>query len=127
MDRSKAFYLVANAYTVDNIGQKVATQTKRLVYGRIGSITRNEWNAAGELGIKPEFVMTMFAGDYAGEKTVEMDVRGKTQHFGIYRTYQATNDDLELYLEWKVGDSNGTVITTTTASGGTNGTNITSE
>lgn len=107
MDRSKAFYLVANAYTVDNIGQRVATQTKRLVYGRIGSVTRNEWSAAGELGIKPEYTLTMFSGDYAGEKTVEMD--GK--FFGIYRTYQTLNDDIELYLEWKVGDSNGTVIT----------------
>ena len=54
MDRSKAFYLVTDTYTVDNIGQMVATQTKRLVYGRIGSVTRNEWSAAGELGIKPE-------------------------------------------------------------------------
>ncbi len=107
MDRSKAFYLVADRYVVDDIGQRVATQTKRLVYGRIGSVTRSEWSAAGELGIKPECTLTMFAGDYAGEKTVEMD--GK--YFGVYRTYQTLNDDLELYLEWKVGDSNGTVIT----------------
>lgn len=107
MDRSKAFYLVADRYVADEIGQRVATQTKRLVYGRIGSVTRNEWSAAGELGIKPECTLTMFAGDYAGEKTVEMD--GK--YFGVYRTYQTLNDDIELYLEWKVGDSNGTVIT----------------
>lgn len=107
MDRSKAFYLVTDRYVVDEIGQRVATQTKRLVYGRIGSVTRSEWSAAGELGIKPECTLTMFSGDYAGEKTVEMD--GK--YFGVYRTYQTLNDDLELYLEWKVGDSNGTNIT----------------
>lgn len=112
MDRSIAFYLVEDTYNDDEIGQKIATQTKRLVYGRINSVTRAEWNAAGELGIKPEYEITMFGPDYKGEKTVEMVVGGKTQYFGVYRTYQTLNDDLELYLEWKVGDSNGTVITT---------------
>ena len=50
----------------------------------------------------------MFGGDYEGEKTLEMD--GK--QYGIYRTYQTLNDDLELYLEWKVGESNGKGVTT---------------
>lgn len=108
MDRSVAFYLVTDAYAADSIGQMVPTQTRRLVYGRIGSITRAEWSAAGELGIKPEFTLTMFGPDYKGEKTVQMVVNGETQTFGVYRTYQSTNDDLELYLEWKVGDTNGT-------------------
>lgn len=126
MDRSIAFYLVEDAYTADTIGQYVPTQTKRLVYGRINAITRAEWNAAGELGIKPDYQITMFGPDYKGEKTVEMVVGGKTQYFGIYRTYQTLNDDLELYLEWKVGDSNGTVISTAstepTSGGSGNGT-----
>ena len=108
MDRSTAFYLVKDTYTTDTIGQKVATQTKRLVYGRVGSVTRAEWNAAGELGIKPEITLTMFGPDYQGEKTVQVG----DNYYGVYRTYQATTDDLELYLEWKVGDANGTVITT---------------
>ena len=106
MDRSTAFYLVTDTYTADTIGQMVATQTKRLVYGRIGSVTRQEWAAAGELGIKPEMTLTMFGPDYQGEKTVQVD----GNYYGVYRTYQATTDDLELYLEWKVGDSNGTSI-----------------
>ena len=87
MDRSIAFYLVSDTYTQDAIGQQVATRNRRLVYGRINSVSRAEWSAAGE-------------------KTVEMDVNGETQVFGIYRTYQTTSDDLELYLEWKVGESN---------------------
>lgn len=106
MDKSKAFYLVKDVFTADTIGQMVPTQTKRLVYGRVGSVTRAEWNAAGELGIKPEMVLTMFGPDYQGEKTVQVDGR----FYGVYRTYQATTDDLELYLEWKVGDTNGTNV-----------------
>lgn len=107
MDRSIAFYLVKDTYTTDAIGQKISTKEKRLVYGRINSVTRAEWNAAGELGIKPEYQITMFGGDYKGEKTLEMD--GK--QYGVYRTYQTLNDDLELYVEWKVGDSNGEHVT----------------
>ena len=108
MDRSIAFYLVKDTYTTDAIGQKISTKEKRLVYGRINSVTRAEWNAAGELGIKPEYQITMFGGDYKGEKTLEMD--GK--QYGIYRTYQTLNDDLELYVEWKVGESNGEHVAT---------------
>lgn len=107
MDRSIAFYLVKDTYTTDAIGQKISTKEKRLVYGRINSVTRAEWNAAGELGIKPEYQITMFGGDYKGEKTLEMDGR----QYGIYRTYQTLNDDLELYVEWKVGESNGEHVT----------------
>lgn len=103
MDRSIAFYLIKDTFSVDAIGQHIPTREKRLVYGRINSVTRAEWNAAGELGIKPEYEITMFGPDYHGEVALEMD--GKT--YGIYRTYQTLNDDLELYLEWKVGDSNG--------------------
>ena len=107
MDRSVAFYLIEDTYSTDSIGQKVATQTRRQAYGRIGSITRAEWNAAGEHGIKPELTLTMFGPDYNGEKTVDLGGR----FYGVYRTYQTLNDDLELYLEWKVGDTNGTTIT----------------
>lgn len=106
MDRSIAFYLVSDSYTQDAIGQHVATRVRRLVYGRINSASRAEWSAAGELGIKPEYQLTMFGPDYNGEDTVEMEVNGETRVYGIYRTYQRTNDDLELYLEWKVGESN---------------------
>lgn len=107
MDRSISFNLVTDTYTEDSIGQQVAVHTRRAVYGRVGSVTRAEWNAAGELGIKPEMVITMFGPDYQGEKTVEID--GK--FYGIYRTYQRTTDDIEIYLEWKVGDTNGTTVT----------------
>lgn len=112
MDRSIAFYLVADTYQQDAAGQQIATRSRRLVYGRIRSVSRAEWSAAGELGIKPEYQITMFGPDYDGEKTLQMEINGQAQTFGVYRTYQTTTDDLELYVEWKVGDSNdGTNIT----------------
>ena len=110
MDRSTPIYLVSETYAADDIGQRVPTLTKRKVYADVGSDTRTEWYAAGERGIKPEYTLTMFEPDYNGEKIVQMEVRGVLQTFGIYRTYRGKNETLELYLEWKVGDSNGTVI-----------------
>ena len=44
----------------------------------------------------------MFAGDYNGERVVEYD--GKT--YGVYRTYYARTDTVELYVERK-GGTNG--------------------
>lgn len=109
MDRSTPIYLVSETYTVDAIGQRVAVPVERKVYASLDSITRAEWSAAGEMGIKPEYMLTMFEPDYNGEKIVRMMVRGSMQTFGVYRTYRGKNETLELYLEWKVGDSNGLV------------------
>ena len=106
MDRSTPIYLVSETYTVDAIGQRIAVPSERKVYANVDSITRAEWSAAGELGIKPEYKLTMFEPDYNGEKIVRMEVRGSMQTFGVYRTYRGRNEMLELYLEWKVGDSN---------------------
>lgn len=106
MDRSIAFNLVSDTYTQDALGQQVATRVRRQVFGRIASVSRAEWSAAGEAGIKPEYQLTMFGPDYNGEKTVEIVEGDHTNVYGVYRTYQRTNDELELYLEWKVGESN---------------------
>lgn len=117
MDRSTPVNLVSETYTVDSFGQRIAVQTARKVYASVDSVTRAEWSAAGEQGIKPEYVLTMFEPDYAGEKIVQMMVGGILETFGVYRTYRGKNETLELYLEWKTGDSNGTVITTGTTGG----------
>ena len=69
-----------------------------------GSVTRAEWSAAGEQGLKPEYQVDVFAGDYQGEKIVRMEVNGTEQTFAVYRTYRS-GDTVELYLEWKTGDS----------------------
>ena len=43
--------------------------------------------------------VTMFAPDYQGEQIAVVDgVR-----YGVYRTYRAKNETLELYLERKAG------------------------
>jgi hypothetical protein len=68
----------------------------------MNSITRAEFYDAGRNGLNPEFSLTMFAGDYNGERVVEYD--GKT--YCVYRTYYARTDTVELYVERK-GGTNG--------------------
>lgn len=111
MDKSIAFYLVAESYTRDRIGQHIPVYARRQVLGRTASITRAEWSAAGEQGLKPETVVHMFGPDYEGEKIVHMDQQdGTTAVFAVYRAYQGANDELELYLERKVGPSGETIV-----------------
>ena len=96
--------LVSETWTKDSIGQMVATYTDRDVFGERESVNRSEWSAAGEQGLNPEFKVDVFFGDYEGEKIARMDVNGSEKTFAIYRTYR-DSDTVELYLEWKTGES----------------------
>lgn len=76
MDRSSVITLIKTTYTTDAIGQQIPVETSRTVYCDLRSVTRNEWAAAGQLGLNPELVAVMFAPDYQGEEIVEISVSG---------------------------------------------------
>lgn len=99
MDRSNIAYLISQTYETDSLMQRIPVETRRMIYCDVGSITRTEWDAAGRQGLQPSYRLTMFAPDYKGEKIVEYN----GQRYGIYRTYVAKNERLELYLEEKGG------------------------
>ena len=70
------------------------------VFCDVRSITRTEWFNAGRNGIQhPEFVFVINRNEYNGEKIVQY----KDQFYGVYRTYEAKNENLELYVEAKGG------------------------
>ena len=102
MDRSEVLTLIGTTRTQDEYGIWRETPTARNVFCQVNSITRSEFFDAGRNGLNPEFMFSMFAGDYEGERTCEY--RG--QKYSIYRTYLGRNDVLELYAERK-GGSNG--------------------
>lgn len=99
MDRSNVINLISETRTQDEIGQFVSAETARQVYCDVRSITREEWFDAGRNGMQPSFIFVTFAPDYQGEKIVEFE--GK--RYGIYRTYLAKNEKIELYAEEKGG------------------------
>lgn len=51
--------------------------------------------------MKAEYRVTMFAPDYDGEDTAEVD----GTPYAIYRTYRRRDDMIELYLATKAGVS----------------------
>lgn len=83
-------------------GVWVETLTSRDVFCKVGSISRYEFFEAGRNGLNPQFVFSVFKGDYNGE--IVCGYEGNT--YSIYRTYQTDSDYLELYAERK-GGTNG--------------------
>lgn len=103
MDRSNVVKLVGVTQAQDEFGVWRATPTEREVFCDVESVTRAEFFDAGRNGLNPEYRVTMFFGDYAGEDTVILN--GKA--YGVYRTYHARTDAIELYVERKGGVNNG--------------------
>ena len=95
MDSTKIVNLIQENITHGNYGQEIISETSTTVYGRISSVTRSEWNTAGQRGIEADFRLDVYSFEYHGEKVVEVDgVR-----YGVYRSYVRVNEDItELYL-----------------------------
>lgn len=99
MDRSFPIYLITEYNQEDQFGVLTPTLSKRKVYANVKTVSQSEWFQGGRSGLNPEYKMTMFAFDYAGESTLEYMGR----IFDIYRTYMAGNDMVELYVQRKQG------------------------
>lgn len=99
MDRSDIIKLVKTTYTNDKINQRIPTESARIVFCSVRSITQSEWYEAGKNGLKPTYCFEVFGPDYEGEKIVEYN----GTRYGIYRTYRNKNERLELYAEEKGG------------------------
>jgi len=109
MDRSSTAILIKSTYTIGDIGQRVETKSYRTIFCQIRSVTGTEWFAGGQNGIKPSYQLTMFKYDYENELLVNIGgtiVNGVLtggRNYSVYRTYEAKNDSIELYLEEKAG------------------------
>ena len=103
MDRSDIVTLVGYTRTQDEFGVWRSTPSERRVFCSVDSVTRDEYFEGGRNGRNPEYRITMFFGDYNGENTVVYNGTA----YGVYRTYHAKTDELELYVERKGGVNRG--------------------
>lgn len=103
MDRSTPIKLLATQKSQNDYGVWEETQTSRDVFCQVESVTRAEFFEGGRNGLNPEFRMSMFSGDYNGERLLMYN--GNT--YSIYRTFIAKNDIIELYVERKGGTNVG--------------------
>lgn len=90
--------LIAQAMSVDDIGNEIATETERQVLCEVYSISQTEFYAAANTELNPEYRFDVFFGDYQGEDVVSY----QGNRYAIYRTYRR-GDTLELYAERKIG------------------------
>ena len=90
--------LITRSVEVDNYGIEAFSESEREIYCKVDSISQNEFYAAANTELNPEYRFTVFFGDYQGEELCKYDgVR-----YAIYRTFR-DGDDLELYVQRKVG------------------------
>ena len=94
--------LITETRSKNALGVYQTTLSYREVFCNVSSVSAVEFFDGGQQGLKPEYRMTLFFGDYAGEELLEYN--GKT--YAIYRTYKRQNDSVELYVERK-GGTNG--------------------
>jgi len=95
---SDVLTLVSQTITVDAYGNESAQESERTILCEVDSITQSEFFAAADTDLNPEYRFTIFFGDYQGEEICKFN----GQRYAIYRTYR-TGDDLELYVERKIG------------------------
>ena len=102
MDRAVEITLIKTTREQDNKGVWRPTEERRTILCYVNSVTRSEFFEGGRNGLNPEYRFTVFFGDYQGEETLVYNGLA----YGIYRTYHADGDNLELYAERK-GGTNG--------------------
>lgn len=100
MDKSEQITLEAPKYKSDGISQLVKDSvTTRKIFCKIQNVKRYEWAAAANNGKRAAYCVTVWADEYKGEEIAILNgVR-----YGIYRTYSPNGEEVELYLEQKVG------------------------
>lgn len=100
MDRSVVITLISETVLENDLHVPQAVQqTERDVFADVTSVTGREWFDGGRNGIVPEYRITLFKYDYAGEQILRYN--GIT--YQIYRTYDRRTDELELYVHKRKG------------------------
>lgn len=100
MDNSQMITLETPSYRKDALNQFIPDGvTANEVCCKVTSVSRSEWSDAGRKGLKAEYRVTVWADEYNGATAAILNgVR-----YEIYRTYQSSGDEMELYLGRKVG------------------------
>lgn len=94
--------LITQTYTKDARGVPRSTESQRSVFCKKTSATQREFFEGGRNGLNPEYMFTVFAGDYNNERVVEYN----GERYAVYRTYRTRTDYIEIYVQ-REGGTNG--------------------
>jgi SPP1 family predicted phage head-tail adaptor len=92
--------LLSQTSTQDDLGQPIITEKPYMVYCSKLSITRQEFNVAGQQGHKPEMMLVVDSDSYDQEKKLEY----QNKKFNIYKTFARSDGFIELYCEVNAND-----------------------
>ena len=87
--------LIGESYEMDEWGNQVAVETHIPILCQVKSVSRQEFYAAAQSGLKPEIVFVVHAYEYNDERKVEFE--GKK--YSVVRTYRADFEEMELVCE----------------------------
>lgn len=99
MMQDNSLKLLSASIQKNNYGINEKTYTSTEIYCRVSSISGAEFSAAQQNGIQPQYKFIIRSAEYSGQKVVEFN----SKRYAVYRTYQSSLDDLELYVEEREG------------------------
>lgn len=87
----------------DGVWRSTGTEL-RTILARMDDVSRSEFFAAGQAGMRPQYRFIVNPVEYGGEATCEWN----GARYAIYRTYHVPGtDDLELYVQREAGVTGG--------------------
>jgi SPP1 family predicted phage head-tail adaptor len=89
--------LISILSTKDKLGQAILEEKAYMIFCSKLSITRAEFNAAGQLGHKPEIMLIVDSDSYDNERYLEYN----NKKYSIYKTFQRPDGFTEIYCEVK--------------------------
>lgn len=79
----------------NDFGQTEYREIKRDVFCLVGDVRQSEFFTAQQIGIKPSNMLVTNPINYEGEEYVEF----RSRKFKVYRTYERSENEIELYIE----------------------------
>ena len=96
---------IARAITgKDDRARPIYTETSSTVLCTAEPVSRSEYYSAGQIGIDPEALVIVNPAVYNGEKLA--DYHGR--RMSVYRKYERSENELEIYLQLVIGQNGGT-------------------
>lgn len=93
--------LYTETLSKDSVGQTIKSSSVVKIMAVRESISQTEFFKAEEAGLRPEFKLIVYSGDYAGQTRLNID----NDDFTVYRTYKPCRDKIELYVGERVGST----------------------
>lgn len=91
--------LIGETIDEDELANQNSVETKTTVLCSVKSAGRGDFYNGAVAGLRPEYVFTIHAYEYNGERIVEFDgVR-----YRVIRTYQKGIEEIELTVERVIG------------------------